>query len=58
MSLDEHEKSEKHLKNSEVAYLELASFYNWTNINCIKDSNIRTIEDINEEIMTSIKEYL
>ena len=58
MSLDEHEKSEKHLKNSEVAYLELASFYNWTNINCIKDGNIRTIEDINEEIMTSIKEYL
>ena len=33
ISLDEHEKSEEHLKNSEVAYLELASFYNWTNIN-------------------------
>ena len=58
LSLDEHEKSEAHLKNSEVAYLELASYYNWININCIKDGSIRTIEDINEEIMTSVKEYL
>ena len=58
ISLDEHEKSESHLKNSEVAYLELASYYNWININCIKDNNIRTIDDINEEIMDNIKEYL
>ena len=58
ISLDEHEKSEEHLKNSEVAYLELASYYNWTNINCIKDGSIRTIEDINDEIMKSVKEYL
>ena len=58
LSLDEHEKSEKHLRDSEVAYLELASFYNWVNINCIKDDKIRTIEDINEEIMENIEEYL
>ena len=58
LSLDEHEKSEKHLKDSEVAYLELASFYNWVNINCIKDEKIRTIEDINEEIMNNIKEFM
>jgi len=58
ISLDEHEKSEEHLKKSEVAYLELASYYNWTNINCIKDNKIRTIEDINEEIIKNIKEYL
>lgn len=58
ISLDEHEKSESHLKNSEIAYLELASYYNWVNINCIKDDKIRTIEDINEEIMDNIKEYL
>jgi len=58
ISLDEHEKSEEHLKNSEVAYLELSSYYNWTNINCIKDKSIRTIEDINAEIMENIKEYL
>ena len=58
ISLDEHEKSESHLKSSEIAYLELASYYNWVNINCIKDDKIRTIEDINEEIMDNIKEYL
>ena len=57
-SLDEHEKSEEHLKNSEVAYLELASFYNWININCIKNNSIRTIEDINNEIIDNLKEYL
>ncbi len=58
LSLDEHEKSEEHLKNSEIAYLELSSYYNWTNINCISNNNIRTIEDINNEIMEKIKEYL
>ena len=58
ISLDEHEKSEEHLKNSEVAYLELSTYYNWTNINCIKENSIRTIEDINEERMNNINEYL
>ena len=58
ISLDEHEKSEEHLKNSEKAYLELAAYYNWLNINCIKNKSIRTIEDINSEIMDHMKEYL
>ena len=58
LSLDEHEKNEEHLKNSEVAYLELASYYNWINIQCVKDDKIRPIEDINEEIIENIKEYL
>ena len=58
ISLDEHEKSEEHLKNSEIAYLELASYYNWININCINEDKIRTIEDISNEIMDNLKEYL
>ena len=58
ISLDEHEKSKEHLQNSEAAYLELSSYYHWTSINCIKDKSIRTIEDINNEIMENIKEYL
>ena len=58
ISLDEHEKSAEHLKNSEAAYIELASLYNWKSINCIKNKSIRTIEDINEEIMDNLKEYL
>ena len=58
ISLDEHEKSEEHLKNSEIAYLELSSYYNWININCISNNSIRTIDDINDEIIENIKEYL
>lgn len=58
ISLDEHEKNEEHLKNSEVAYLELSSFYNWSTISCIQEEKMRTIEDINEEIISNIKEYL
>ena len=58
ISLDEHEKSAEHLKNSEAAYIELASFYNWKTIKCITNNNMRTIEDINNEIIDNIKEYL
>ncbi len=57
-SLDEHEMSEEHLKNSEIAYVELSELYNWKSINCIKNDEIRTIEDINEEIIECLKEYL
>ena len=56
--LDQHETNEEYLKNSEVAYIELSEMYNWKNINCIKDNKIRTIESINEEIITYIQEYL
>ena len=58
VSLDEHELSEEHLKNSEIAYVELSEMYNWKHINCIKDDEIRTIEDINREILECISEYL
>lgn len=57
-SLDQHETNEEHLKNSEIAYIELSELYNWKNINCIKDDNIRSIEDINNEILKCIEEYL
>lgn len=57
-SLDEHERCEAHLRDSEMAYIELSQIYNWTSINCIKDKKIRTIEDISEEIMKNISDYL
>ena len=53
-SLDEHEKSPEHLKHSETAYVELSELYNWHHINCIKNKEMRTIEDINEELMKEI----
>lgn len=55
-SIDEHEKSPEHLKASEEAYIELSELYNWSRIECIKDNKLRSIEDINDEILKVIKE--
>ena len=48
---DQHEQDPNHLKNAETAYIELAQKYNFITIECVKDGNIRTIEDINEELV-------
>lgn len=53
-SLDEHEKSEEHLKHAESCYLELMQLYNWSYVNCIKNNEIRNIEDINDEILNLV----
>ena len=53
-SLDEAEKDDEHLKNAEQTYLELDGLYNWKYVNCVKDNNLRSIEDINSEIMNII----
>lgn len=50
-SLDEHEKDKTHLERSEKAYIELQELYGWDKIECVKDGKIKTIEEINEEIM-------
>ena len=54
-SLDGNEKDDDFMKNSEESYIELSELYNWNTIECIKDNNIKTIEDINEEIIDIIK---
>ena len=54
--IDEHEKSEEHLKNAEKAYIELSELYHWNKIECIKDEKLRSIEDINEEILKIVNE--
>lgn len=54
-SIDEHEKSVEHLKHAEEAYIELAELYNWDRIECIKDGKLRTVDDINEEILKIIE---
>ena len=52
--VDEHEKSANHLKNAEAAYIELSELYNWDRIECIKDGKLRSVEDINSEILDLI----
>ena len=55
---DETEKNEKYLKMGEKAYLELSAIYDYDVIDCVKNKQIRTIEDINTELFDKIKEIL
>lgn len=54
-ALDEHERSETHLINAENAYLELSQIYGFDVIECVKDGNIRSIDDINDELVLKLK---
>ena len=54
-SLDQHEADENHLKNAENAYLEICDIYGFKKVECVKDGNIRTIEDINNEVFEDLK---
>lgn len=56
--LDQHETSEENLKNAENAYLEMADLFNFIKIECVKDKQIRTIPDIQEEIYSKVIKYL
>ena len=51
VNIDEHEKSEEHLKAAEEAYIELSELYGWNRIECVKDGKLRSIQDIHHEIM-------
>lgn len=53
---DEHEKDPEHLKNAELAYIELSELYNWEKVECIKDNKLKSIEEINQEILKIIEE--
>ena len=55
-SIDEYEKSEEHLKSAEDAYIELSELYNWHRIECVENDVLRSIEDINNEIIKIVKE--
>lgn len=55
---DQHEVCEEHLKNAETAYIEIAEMYNFETINCVKDNKIRSINDINEELVYKVKKKL
>jgi dTMP kinase len=52
--LDAHESSEEHLKNAELAYLELAVLYNFEIINCVKEKRILSIEEISDNLYNEV----
>lgn len=55
---DIHESDISYLKDSYAAACSLVSKYDWYEVKCICHNEIRTIEDIHEEIFDEIKKYL
>ena len=55
---DIHESDKNHIIDSYNAACDVAKDYGWIEINCIKDGNIRTIDDIHEEIYKDILEIM
>ena len=55
---DIHERDENHLLNSYNAACSLVNTYDWYEVKCVKDDEIRTIDDIHEEIYNEIKKYI
>ena len=55
---DIHESDKEHLLDAYSAACDVAKDYNWHEVICVKDDQIRTIEDIHEEIYNVIKEKI
>lgn len=51
---DDHERDEVYLKNAELTYIELSELYNWDKINCVVDNKLKSIDEINAEIIKLI----
>ena len=43
---------------AEIAYLELSTIYDYEKINCLKNDELRSIDDIAEEIKIKVKQFL
>ena len=48
---DQHEQDESYLLNSEKTYLYLAKKKKYLQVNCARDNEVRTIEDIQNEVL-------
>ena len=55
---DIHESDEVHILDAYNAACDVAKDYNWNTIECIKDGELRTIEDIHEEIFNEVKKII
>ncbi|MCR5185501.1 MAG: deoxynucleoside kinase [Clostridia bacterium] len=55
---DIHERDENHLKAAYKAACDLVPKYKWTEIKCVKDDEIRTREEIHDEIYNIVKEKI
>lgn len=55
---DIHERDRSHIVDSYEAACEVAVTYQWYEVQCVKQDQIRSIEDIHEEIYQEIKKYI
>ena len=46
------------MNQAEKAYLELTEKYGYIKVTCVKDDCIRTIDDINNEVVEKIKDII
>ncbi len=51
---DELEKDDNYLIRSEETYIELSELYHWNTIHCVENNQIRSIEEINTDILKII----
>lgn len=55
---DIHERNPEHIIDAYNAACEVSKMYNWFEIKCVKGEEIRTIEEIHEEIYTEVKKHI
>ena len=55
---DIHEKDMEYLATCRRCGKEAAAYYGWRVIQCVKDGQMRTIEDIHQEIYSAVKQCL
>ena len=55
---DIHESDVNHLIDAYNAACDVAKDYNWYEIHCVRNGELRTIEDIHEEIYNEIKSHI
>ena len=55
---DIHERDINHLKDAYEAACYVSKKYNWYEIKCVKNNEIRTIEDIHQEIYNEVKKHI
>lgn len=55
---DDNEKDTNYLEKSEKAYIELAGLYGWKQLECTKNGKMRSVEDINNDILSIIEKEM
>ena len=55
---DIHERDDGYLHRCREVAKQAAAYFGWTTVSCVKDGQLRTIEDIHEELYTYVKACL